>query len=248
MKNKKIIIGIVIVIAIILLFPIPLFYKGSGSVKFKALLYSVTKYHQINPEVDGGYVDGIGIEILGAKILDTRTKKTETNNEIDNMEATINAVVVKVNENDLLAMGIENELYSIGLESAKNIKFEKGQEILVYFYDVMETYPIRLGNIRKIEVIKEKSEIQIPDDVIRFCYNSKDKVNVTISELTDTSITLTITDENELPYNYSHSYIINKKVKNEDYTGVGQKIGEDKENSTAGYTRYRNGIYLERSK
>lgn len=239
-KNKKIIIGLVIVIAVILLFPIPLCPDDGGSIEFKALLYSITKYHQINPEVDGGYVDGIGIEILGAKILDTRKKKTEINNEINNMEATINAVVVKVNENNLLAMGLENELYSIGLESAKDIKFEKGQEILVYFYDVMETYPIRLGNIRKIEVIKEKSEIQIPDDIIRFCYNSKDKVNVTISELTNAGITLTITDENELPYNYSHSYIINQKVKNENYTGVGQKIGEDTEHSTAGYTRHRN--------
>lgn len=78
MKNKKIIISIVIVVAIILLFPIPLSLKDGGSIEFKAVLYSLTKYHQINHEVDGGYVDGIEIKILGRKILDTRKKKTET--------------------------------------------------------------------------------------------------------------------------------------------------------------------------
>lgn len=77
MKNKKIMIGIIIVIAVILLFPIPLSLKDGGSIKFKAILYSVTKYHQINHEVAGGYVDGVEIKILGKKVLDTRTKKTE---------------------------------------------------------------------------------------------------------------------------------------------------------------------------
>jgi len=181
---------------------------------------------------------------LGQGLFGFEEKYNEKyNDEINNMKATIKAVVVKVNENHLLAMGIENgtELYSIGLKNSKDIKFEKGQEILVYFNgDVIESYPAQLGNIGKIEIIKEKSDIQIPDNIIRFCYNTKDKVNVTISELKNSGITLTITDTNELPYNYSHSYTINKKVKNENYTGVGQKIGEDTENSTSGFTRYRN--------
>ena len=172
------------------------------------------------------------------------------NNESNNMEATLKAVVIKVSENHLLAMGIENntELYSIGSGNFKDIKFEKGQEILVYFNgSIMESYPAQIGNVGKIEIIKDKSDIEIPDNIIRFCYNTKDKVNVTISEMTNTGITLTIIDSNELPYNYSHSYIINKKVKNEKYTGVGQKIGEDTENSTSGFTRYRDSIHLGRS-
>ncbi|MGM9970635.1 MAG: hypothetical protein ACI35S_09615 [Anaeroplasma sp.] len=189
---------------------------------------------------------------LGQGLFGFEEKYNEKyNDDSDKMKATIKAVVVKVNENNLLAMGIENgtELYSIGLKNYKDIEFEKEQEILVHFSgDVMETYPAQLGNIGKIEIIKEKSDIQIPDNIIRFCYNSKDKVSVTISELTNSGIILTIKDENELPYNYSHSYTINKKVKNENYTGVGQKIGEDTENSTSGFTRYRSRIYLERSK
>ena len=109
------------------------------------------------------------------------------------------------------------------------------------YYDgfVMTTYPGQLGNVGKIEIIKEKSNIEIPDNILKFCYSSRSKVNINISELTNKGISLTITDTNELPYNYSHSYIINKKYNNEDYTGIGQKIGEDTENSTAGYTRNR---------
>lgn len=177
-----------------------------------------------------------------------REKYGEENN---NMKATIKAVVVKANNSHLLVMGTEgtSDLYSIGTKNAENIEFKKGQEILIYFDGmVMDSYPAQLGNIGKIEVIKEKSDIQIPDDIIRYCYNSRDNVNITVSELTNSGITLTIIDKNELPYKYSHNYKINKKVKNEDYTGVGQKIGEDTGNSTAGFTRNRTRIYMERSR
>lgn len=249
--KKKIIIVLIIVALLILLVPIPFKLKDGGTVEWKSLTYKISKVHRLNLNSENGYEDGTIVEILGFKVYNSVNFNKIINEENDNMKATIKAIVVKVNENNLLAMGIESEseLYSIGLKSAKNIKFEKGQEILVYFNgDIMESYPAQIGNIGKIEVIKEKSDIQIPDNIIRFCYNSKDKVNVTISELTNSGITLTITDANELPYNYSHSYTINKKVKNENYTGVGQKIGEDTENSTSGFTRYRSRIYMERSK
>ena len=112
----------------------------------------------------------------------------------------------------------------------------------------METYPAQLGDIGKIEIVKDKSDVLIPDDILRFCYSSKDNVTITISELSNCGITLNIKDINELPYNYSHRYIINKKVKNENYTGVGEQIGENTKNTTAGYTRNGNRIYMERSR
>lgn len=165
-----------------------------------------------------------------------RVKKQEPEN--DNMKATIKAVIVKVNNKHLLAMGIEatTGLYSVGFKQ-ENIEFKQGQEVLIYFDGtVMETYPAQLGNVEKIEIIKEKSDIQIPTSILRYCYSSRDKVNVTIMELTNSAISLTITDTNEIPYDYAHDYKINKKAKNENYTGIGEKIGEDTENSTSGYT------------
>jgi len=77
MKNKKVWIIVIIILALILLFPIPMRLKDGGSIKFQAALYSVTKYHQLAHETESGYIDGIGIEILGLEILNT-TDRVET--------------------------------------------------------------------------------------------------------------------------------------------------------------------------
>lgn len=215
--------------------------RDGGTKKYIGLGYKVIDFHTL-----AGYDDiKIGSWFMDYDNFEEEMNKYEENNK---MKATLKAVVVKVNDNNFLAMGIENgaELYSIGLE---NIELKRGQEILIYFNgDVMETYPAQLGNVGKIEITKDKSDIPIPDDILRFCYSSKDNVTITISELSNSGITLNIKDTNELSYNYSHSYIINKKVKNEDYTGVGEQIGENTGNSISGNTRYWNRIYLERIK
>ena len=78
MKNKKILITIIVVIALILLFPIPMRLKDGGSIRFQAVLYSITKYHQLNHESESGYVDGIGIEILGVELVNTTNEKIDT--------------------------------------------------------------------------------------------------------------------------------------------------------------------------
>lgn len=261
---KKVLKIICIILVIIIVTAIIFFAVDYSKVKKqKKPIFCILK----SEANDGGTKIYMG---LGYKIIDFQTLSgfddikigtwsmdyDDFNNEIKayeencNMRATIKAVVVKIDENHLLAMGIENgnELYSIGLQNVKDIELKKEQEIIVYFNgDVMESYPAQLGNIGKIEIVKNKSDVKIPDNIIRFCYNSKDKVQVTINELTNSGIALTISDTNDLQYNYSHNYIINKKVKNENYTNVGQKIGEDTENSIAGFTRNRSRIYLERS-
>ena len=48
MKSKKIWILIIVIIALILLFPIPMRLKDGGSIRFQAALYSVTKYHKLD--------------------------------------------------------------------------------------------------------------------------------------------------------------------------------------------------------
>lgn len=153
--------------------------------------------------------------------------------------AVIRAVVIRVNENGLNVMSIENsnELYNVGYSSERNIGFKQGQEILIYFNGiVMDTYPLQLGNAYKIEIVKEKSDVEIPEKNLKFYYSSRNNVNVSINELIKTGMTLTITDKNELPYDYTNKYVIYKKEINEDYKGEGEKIGNDTENSTSGYT------------
>ena len=161
---------------------------------------------------------------------------------LESMSPTIKAVVVEANEKSMIVMGIEGEsgLLSSGFGKNGNIGFKQGQEILIYFNgDIMTTYPAQIGNVEKIEILKEKSDIEIPTTYLRYCYSSEHNVKVTVNELTTVGMTLSVVDTNELPYEYTTRYKINKKVKNEEYTGKGEKIGEDTEHSTSGYTRNR---------
>ena len=75
--KKKIVIGIVVFVILVLLVPIRLQMKDGGSVQYKAVLYSVTKYHQITMKegseedgiVESGYRVGWGVEVLGLEIF-----------------------------------------------------------------------------------------------------------------------------------------------------------------------------------
>ena len=163
---------------------------------------------------------------------------------IKNYMETIKAVVVKVNDNSMLVMGITDNLsglMSVGFTDEGNIGYKQGQKIsFKYNGSITDMYPPSLDKVDKIKITKEKSDVEIPESILRYCYSSTDNVNVIISELTGKGMSITIEDTNEYPYNLFENYIIRKKVKNENYTGVGQKIGEDTENSTSGFTRYRN--------
>lgn len=68
MKKKKII--LILIIIILMLIPIPTKLKDGTSTEYKALLYSVTKYHIINQDSIKGYDDGFKIKILGITIYD----------------------------------------------------------------------------------------------------------------------------------------------------------------------------------
>ena len=72
MKKKNICLIIVGVLLIIMLVPVPFKIKDGGSIEYKAVLYTVTKYHNINPESIKGYDDGWKIKILGLTIYDKK--------------------------------------------------------------------------------------------------------------------------------------------------------------------------------
>lgn len=69
--KKKIITAIVIIAAlIILLTPVRMNLKDGGSVKYKSLVYEVTKIHQLTPDEDAvkPYVNGFEVKVLGITI------------------------------------------------------------------------------------------------------------------------------------------------------------------------------------
>ena len=68
---KKLLTGICIALALVLLFPFPVRQKDGGSVEWKALLYSVTDVHRINPDINGAtaFIEGTIVEILGVEVF-----------------------------------------------------------------------------------------------------------------------------------------------------------------------------------
>ena len=68
MKKKAIVIVCSIIAAFILIYPRIERYKDGGSVGYKALLYEVIDYHQLDNESEIGYRDGLEIKILGISI------------------------------------------------------------------------------------------------------------------------------------------------------------------------------------
>ena len=70
MKKKTLAIAAVIVVLAVLLAPVRMRLKDGGSVRYKSLVYEVTKIHQLAPEADDvkPYIDGLEIKILGVTI------------------------------------------------------------------------------------------------------------------------------------------------------------------------------------
>ncbi|ESL02139.1 hypothetical protein GCWU000282_02273 [Catonella morbi ATCC 51271] len=68
MKKRNVAI-VCILLAIILLIPIPLRLKDGGTVEYKALAYSVSRVHRLAPaKAEKEYEEGIIIKVLGIEV------------------------------------------------------------------------------------------------------------------------------------------------------------------------------------
>ena len=69
--KKKLIAGVCVLLALVLLFPIPYHLKDGGTVKYEAVLYNVQKVHRLNPDLDAKqeFLEGTVVEILGFEVF-----------------------------------------------------------------------------------------------------------------------------------------------------------------------------------
>lgn len=67
-KEKTITIISIIIVLLVLLTPVPIRWKDGGSVSFKALVYEVTKIHQLPADIDSPYIEGLEVKILGMTV------------------------------------------------------------------------------------------------------------------------------------------------------------------------------------
>ena len=71
--KKKAMIGICVLLAIVLLVPIPMRLKDGGTVVYHAILYQVENVHRIDPEATSGdeYLEGMIVRILGMEVYNS---------------------------------------------------------------------------------------------------------------------------------------------------------------------------------
>lgn len=69
--KSRLLAAVAVLIAAILLFPMPLHKKDGGTVEYKAVLYSVQDVHRINPDIHAKeeFIEGTIIEIFGVEIF-----------------------------------------------------------------------------------------------------------------------------------------------------------------------------------
>jgi len=87
--KKKLIVILIIIIGLILLIPIPMKLKDGGSIEFKAILYTITKYHRLAPIGKDGeveYIDGLGIKILGMEVYNNTDKSNVKERKSSNIK------------------------------------------------------------------------------------------------------------------------------------------------------------------
>ena len=121
-------------------------------------------------------------------------------------------VVVRPEEKTLTIMPIvSNKEYSncelFYYENNNELNLNQGQEVIVTFHynqsaSELHTYEAIIENI---EIIKEKSDIEIPNDIFVKAYSTKNNISITVdtNKSNNQKIEFTITDTNKLKYNYS---------------------------------------------
>ncbi len=137
------------------------------------------------------------------------------------------AVVISVYDNLMLCYSNNSGLCRVGLNKAKNMDFCPGQEIKIYFDGwIYATYPGDYSNVKKIKILKEESDIDIPDDILEYAYRKDDRVSIKKEEFTKDRIVLTMIDKNELTYNLGNDNKNNYYLKNDNTYEIGTLYGE----------------------
>lgn len=172
MKNKKVLITIIVIIVLILLIPIPMRLKDGGSIKFQAALYSITKYHQLNHETETGYIDGIGVEILGIEIINTIDKY---GNEDENIKEDYNSFVGTVLEETTTYMIVEPNEDEEERKLSDKIQINYGTDHRDYLYGIgrkviinytgyiKETYPAQIDTDNILTDGYEEFELSVKE-------------------------------------------------------------------------------------
>ena len=161
MKKKKII--LILIIIILMLIPIPTKLKDGTSTEYKALLYSITKYHIINQDSIKGYDDGFKIKILGITIYDNINKYLTAEH------------VINIRSNDKIIKAETGSFCYKSGECVDKIDFQD------FNYDIISSYYENKLSIENLDGMIKSVEL--------FDYQTKKYIDMTIKYSNDYIIT-----------------------------------------------------------
>ena len=159
MKNKRLIIGIIILS--LTLIPIPFKWTDGGTTEYKALLYTVTKLHRLSPNSETGYEDGLKVKILGIQVYN-EIKDNITIDKKDEITKSFEATIIEAKEDYIIVRPDEG---TTELKSSDKIRIKitrptsgindfyvAGNKIIItYNGNINESYPAQITAI-KIEL------------------------------------------------------------------------------------------------
>ena len=173
-------------------------------------------------------------------ILVDETEISQNNISVEqenNMSVTLKAVILEVHSNRLTVMSIDKEeLYNVNTKTIGNKGYKKGQEILIYYDgNVATIYPAIISNVGKIEIIKEQTDIAIPDKYLEYYNKPTNNMSVSLLSLTKNGISFIVSSEIEFSSEYSENYdiSINGDITEGNLAGIAySKKLEKKENAS----------------
>lgn len=161
----------------------------------------------------------VAVTILLVNHFTTKKVSNElTGNSIsyDNTDAiaTMDVVIVRVYDTYLGVVEKDDTtgLMRVSIPTGDTNEYKQNQEIRIYFDGIInESYPGSFGKIFNIEILKENSDITIPEKALKYFYSSRNNVSVSNINVTQTGISFEIKDTNEYKYEYTNKYTLFKK-------------------------------------
>ena len=155
-------------------------------------------------------------DVKSIKVIET-DEKTKEKLANRNMLAIKTAIVAVVDDDYLCVVDSQDQnlLYNVYYPEEGSRDFEIGQEIKIYFNGKSISSGrngiAELRNVGKIEIIDNANQL-ISDEILKKFNTTYDNVEVSIENLTNTELIFTITDNNDIKYEFASKFYLSKNI------------------------------------
>lgn len=155
-------------------------------------------------------------DVKSIKVIET-DEKTKEKLANRNMLAIKTAIVAVVDDDYLCVVDSQDQnlLYNVYYPEEGSRDFEIGQEIKIYFNGKSISSGrngiAELRNVGKIEIIDNANQL-ISDEILKRFNTTYDNVEVSIENLTNTELIFTITDNNDIKYEFASKFYLSKNI------------------------------------